>query len=177
MKTGMKKLGWKSKAFLLYVAVELAVLPFAIPATAQIVERISFSIPQHVTAVELQVEPGLSRYFVASNAPFSIISEGAIGDLDVDIKVHGTVNGVKFGQKAQKPGILHACSSVTNTFPNVIYTGDQKTAAKRGKAIEQAIVVDVRHDPALQPKISFEPGDSKTLATMPKAQNCPVKNS
>jgi len=177
VKSKLSKMGWKSKLFLTWVAIEIAVLPISIPATAQIVERIAFSMPAHVSSVELNMEPGLSRYFVVSNAPFSVISTDAIGQFDIDITVTGTVNGVHFGQKAQKPGPLQTCSTISSSLPTIIYTGDQKTAAKRGKVIEQAIVVDIRYDPTLEPAISFEPGTNKIVAITPSAQNCQSKNS
>ena len=82
-------MGLKKKIFFTWVALEVVALPIAIPATAQIVERIAFSIPPRISAVEIAVEPGFSRYLVATNAPFAVISEGAVEEIKVEIQVQG----------------------------------------------------------------------------------------
>ena len=165
-------MGWKTKAFFIWIATEIAVLPFAIPATAQIVERIAFSIPPRVSAVQLNTEPGLEQYIVSSNSAFTIISEGAVGEIDVDVKVSGQINNVHYGNKAQNPGNLHSCALPTNELPYVIYNGERKTAAKRGKVLEQSILIEMRYDPALKPTISFEPVSELLHNATPNAQNC-----
>ena len=170
-------MGLKKKIFFTWVALEVVMLPIAIPATAQIVERIAFSIPPQVAAVELEAEPGLTRYVVATNAPFAIISEGAIGNMDVDIKVHGNLNTTPFGTKAQSPGPLDTCTTAISAAPVVIYQAERKTAAKRGKVLEQSVIVEIRYDPALSPNISVEAARSQEAMALPAAPTCSLKSS
>lgn len=92
-------MGLKKKIFFTWVALEVIALPISIPVTAQIVERIAFSFQPQIAAVELDTEPGIFRFIVATNAPFAVISEGAIGQINVDIQVHGMINTKPFGTK------------------------------------------------------------------------------
>ena len=165
-------MGLKKKIFFAWVAVEVVTLPLTIPATAQIVERISLSIPPRIAAVELEAEPGISRYMVATNAPFSVISEGVIGKIDVDIKVKGKINKTPFGTKAQSPGAKETCVTSLSAAPSVIYQADRKTAAKRGEILQQAVMVEMRYDPALSPKLRFEAAKSPEAMALPAAQTC-----
>ncbi|RZV41912.1 MAG: hypothetical protein EX271_07000, partial [Acidimicrobiales bacterium] len=154
-------MGIKKKIFFTWVALEVVLLPVSIPATAQIVDRIAFSVQPRIAAVELEAEPGMSRYIVASNAPFAVISEGAIGQIDVDIKVHGNLNKTPFGTKAQSPGPKQTCTTSISGSPNIIYTADRKTAAKRGEILQQAVMVEMRYDPAMKPTLRFEAAKSQ----------------
>jgi len=177
MKKPVMKIGLKTKLFLTWIAVELAVLPLAIPATAQIVERISFSIPPRVAAVEFKADPGISRYIVSSNAPFAIISEGMVGDVNIDVTVSGQLITTPFGEKAQSPGPLNSCASIVGVAPRIIYTADRKTAAKRGKIIEQSIIFEIAYDGVAKPAISFEAFAKDGKVPMPKAKQCNDKKS
>lgn len=167
-------MGLKKKIFFTWVALEIVALPIAIPATAQIVERIAFSFPPRIAAVELESKPGISRYVVATNAPFAVISEGVIGQIDVDIQVHGMINKTPFGTKAQSPGAKDACVTSLSPAPSIIYQAERKTAARRGEVLEQAVIVEMRYDPALEPKLRFEAAKSPEAMSIPTAQTCAV---
>jgi hypothetical protein len=173
MKVAEKKMGVKTKIFWIWVAAEMVVLPFSIPATAQIVERIVLAFPPQISAVQLPVhKPGVSQFVVASNAPFNIISEGAIGDMEITITVSGKINSTPYGAAAQSPGADTACATSISPAQSVIYTADRKTAAKRGQVLEQAVMVEVKYDKALEPKLTFEALNSENSASAQSALSC-----
>lgn len=156
----MSKMRLRTKVLIGWLGLELAALPFAIPAFAAFKDRISFSVPQKAISVPLPSVPGELRYLVASNAPFAIVSTGLIGEIDVEIIQSGNASGIDFGSKAQMPGTPGGCSFVTAAAPTRIYTANDKTAAKRGDITDQAVLVTVRFDPELSPRLSVESMDA-----------------
>jgi len=140
------------KLFILLLCVDL----LALPATAQMVDRVSFSAPQKVASVKLANHTaGLQSFVVASNAPFAVISEKAIGEFNVTLKTKDDINGYTIGDNAQLPGSQSTCSVATSSAPQKIYEAIRKTAASRGEVLSQAVVIEVRYDPELTPEFKI----------------------
>lgn len=162
MKTKFKALGWKGKLFAIWASLELVCLPLALPAMAGLQERVKFTIPQAAFAEILPSEAGTQRFLVASNAPFAIISEGVVAEMDVNITQSGIHNGQAFGGKAQMPGALSHCAMPSSQYSSRIYTGYQKTAASRGDVYEQAVLIEITYDASLAPKLDVVTIDAAT---------------
>lgn len=136
------------KWFLLLLAIDI----LSIPAAAQMIDHVSFSVPQKVASVKLDVtEAGLQRFVVASNAPFVIVSENAIGKFNVRLRTKDQINGLNVGSNAQLPGAGKSCALATSDAPQKIYEAVRKTAKQRGEVLSQAVIIDVQYDPALTP--------------------------
>ncbi|WP_371395983.1 hypothetical protein [Fretibacter rubidus] len=157
------------------ISAEMLALPFAIPAAAQIIDRVSFSIPQQVASVNIDAEPGKTQLVITSNAGFTVATEGAIGDFDVRVQPSGSINGTRYGDNAQAPGPLQGCGVATTTTPQIIYNATQKTALRKGEILSQSVIVEINYDPALKPKFVVKTLDnSKGLA---QAGACTVIDS
>ena len=168
MKTRYKVLiGW--------LAIELAALPFALPALASFKHRVSLKVEQKAIAVPLPPLPGERRFLVASNGPFSVIADNVIGELSVSLTQSGEASGVSYGSKSQLPGESSACGFVTAPRPTRIYTALTKTAQSRGTVTEQAVLVTIKFDPETSPDLTIKPMEqsSDTLLAMP----CDGRNS
>ena len=153
LKSPIKALKRKFKKHKKLFFVLLAIDILSIPAAAQMVDHVSFSVPQKVASVKLEVtKSGMQSFVVASNAPFAIISENAIGEFNVQIRTKDTINGLDVGGNAQFPGAHSSCAIANSIAPQKIYEAVRKTAKQRGEVISQAVIVDVRYDPALTPK-------------------------
>jgi len=143
----------------------------SIPAAAQIVDRVSFSVPQKVASVRLDVEQdGMQRFVVASNGPFAIVSENAMGEFTVRLKTKGDINGQSIGANAQLPGADKDCAMVTAQSPQKIYEAIRKTAKTRGEVLSQAVIVEISYDPILDP--SFKIMTGKNALSITQAGNC-----
>lgn len=128
----------------------------SIPAAAQMVDRVSFSVPQKVASVKLKTEElGLQRFVVASNAPFAIVTEDVSGEFNVTLRTKANINDQDIGENAQFPGAAQSCATVTNTAPHKIYEAVRKTAQKPGEVLTQAVVVDINYDPSLTPEFKI----------------------
>jgi len=95
------------------------------------------------------------RFVVASNAPFVVISEKAIGEFNVKIQKKDEVHGFIIGENAQLPGAAKGCAVATSMTPQKIYEAERKTAIKRGDAITQSVLIELRYDPALSPEFKI----------------------
>ena len=127
-----------------------------IPATAQIIDKVSFSAPQKVASVKLVTpEAGLQRFVVASNAPFAVISENAAGDFTVSLKTKEQINGIDVGENAQLPGTEKSCATAVTAAPQKIYEAIRKTAKARGEVLSQAVIVEIRYDADLAPEFKI----------------------
>ena len=140
------------KRYLALGIIALEVLTW--PAAAQILDKVSFEMPQRVVHAEFPVEPGVTRMFVTSNAPFAILAKGQIGEFDVNVYPSGTVGAVTFGENAQLPGDANACATTLDIKKSIIYAADRKTAIAPGEAASQAVLVEIRYDQALSPKFN-----------------------
>ena len=137
-----------------YFAIGLIALEIAsIPVSAQIIDKYAFTKPQKVAAVPFPAEVGITKFLVSSDAPFAIISENAIGEFDVRVKVSGILNGQRFGQNAQLPGAAASCSAQTSKNATKIYEAKRKTASRDGDVLTQAVIVEVRYFPSINPKL------------------------
>ena len=133
------------------VAVEL----MSIPAAASVVQKVRFEVKPHVAAGQLPtLREGQSRFLVSSNAPFSVVASGMIGEVDVAVQQRGEIAAQTFGEASQLPGPARACAVVLSAHDTVIYRADRRTAAQPGNAVEQAVVVTVAHVGAA-PDIEF----------------------
>ena len=127
-----------------------------LPAAAQIVNKVVFEAPQKAVAVELPPEPGLSKFVVTSNAPFTLVADNAEGDFEIHVHQSGTVNGNRFGDNAQMPGRSEACATVVSSHESAIYRADRKTAAQPGEILSQAVIIEVRYDASVTPELRIE---------------------
>ena len=149
-----------------WLALEVA----SIPAAAQIIDRVAFQVPQKAIHVPLPDEPGVARYAVSSNAPFTITAENAVGEFRVSVQANGLVNGKRFGLNAQMPGAAENCAALISTAQNVIYAADRKTAATKGDILSQAVIVEIRYAEEATPDFKILTEDnSKAIAP---AQAC-----
>ena len=165
----MKLLGMTIKKR--YIALGVIALELAsIPVAAQIVDRVSFSVPQKVIAVPFPPEPGLTKFLVASNAPFAVVSENAVGEFDVKIDLSGVLNGGRYGANAQMPGVPTACAVQTSPSSTKIYEAERKTAAQEGDILTQAVIIEIRYDPQTTPDLKIV-AENKTKR-LPLATAC-----
>ena len=122
------------------------------PAAAQILDQIKFEMPQRVVHAEFPGEPGLTRMFVTSNAPFAILAKNQIGEYDVTVIPTGVIGGQSFGENAQLPGEPFKCAATLAPAKSIIYAAERKTAKTSGDVITQSVMVEIRYDKALSPK-------------------------
>ena len=144
------------------LSAEMLALPFAIPAAAQIMDHVAFSIPQQVASVTIDNAPGKTQLVITSNAGFTVSSSGAIGDFDVRLQPSGSINGTRYGDNAQAPGPMQSCGVATTTSPSVIYFANKKTALRKGGVLSQSVIVEINYDPALSPKFDVKTLDNST---------------
>lgn len=161
-------MGIKKKIFLGWLAFETVSLCIGLPAAAQIVDRVIFSTAPRAANVVTSLAPGLTEIIVASNAPFTVLSEGAVGEMSLALTVSGTVNGTAFGAQAQHPGQIQGCVIPTATTQTALYTATRRTAANRGEVISQAVMIHIKYDPALTPTFvvkTLDQPEAKSAAT------------
>lgn len=135
-----------------YIAIGIIALEIAsIPVSAQIIDKVAFSVPQKAIAVPFPPEPGIAKFLVSSNAPFAVISENVVGEFNVSVHVSGMLNGNRFGGNAQMPGEANSCAAQTSPISTKIYEADRKTAAQKGDVLTQAVIVEIRYDAEINP--------------------------
>ena len=140
-----------------WLALELLSLPFALSASAGMVERVSFSpAPQVIVADTHDSAPGRQSFLVASNAPFVVEVTGVIGRVDVDVQTRGQLGSLAYGTNAQSPGETTRCSFARLGITQV-YRAERKTAANPGEVQTQAVRVNVRYDEKAEPDIRIVP--------------------
>lgn len=156
------------KRYLLFGIIALEVV--SIPVSAQIIDKVAFSVPQRAIAVPFPPEPGLAKFLVSSNAPFAVVAENTIGEFEVSIQVSGVLNGNRFGDNAQMPGEAQTCAAQISPSATKIYEGDRKTAAQKGDILTQAVIVEIRYDADTSPafKVMTEDDASK----LPQGHAC-----
>lgn len=139
-----------------YVVLGLIGLEIAsIPVAAQIMSKVAFTKPQIVNAVPFPPEQGVSKFLVASDAPFVVVSENSIGEFDINIRVSGLLNGNHFGANAQAPGALKSCAVQTENTPTKIYVGERETAARDGEILTRAVIVEIRYAMDITPELKI----------------------
>lgn len=150
-----------------YIAVGLIALEIAsIPVSAQIIDKFAFSEPQRLSAVPFPPETGITKFLVSSNTPFAIISENAIGEFDISIKVSGRLNGNSFGSNAQLPGAAASCAAQTSNDATKIYEAERETVARDGDVLTRAIMVEIRYADNLKPDIKIIPKNKTKKALL-----------
>lgn len=150
--TKVKDMTFKTRYLL---AALIAAEIIAIPVSAQIIDRVAFTVPQRVVSVPFPPEAGITKFLVSSNAPFAIISENAVGEFDISVKVSGILNGNRFGANAQMPGAATACAAQTAPSATKLYEADRKTAVQKGEILTQAVIIEIRYDADIQPNLSI----------------------
>ena len=144
----------------LWLLVELV----SLPATAQIVDRVSFKIPPTVITTPVPHQPaGQKSFLVATNTPFTVEVAGTVGEVDVRVAHTGYYGDLRYGTKAQMPGPRTSCVQ-GRLAPVVAYRADRKTAATRGDVQSHAVRVDVTFDPVADPDITFVAAEESTAA-------------
>ena len=150
----IKNLASKARYFAIgLIALEIV----SIPVSAQIINKVAFSKPQKVIAVPFPPEAGLTKFMVSSDAPFAIISEEAIGEYDVSIKLSGILNGQRFGSNAQMPGVAESCAVQSSIKATKIYEAERKTEARKGEILSRAVIVEIRYNADIKPKLKIIP--------------------
>ncbi len=167
----------KKKILVAWIAFEAFSLCIGLPAAAQIVDRVMFSTAPRAAHVVTPVSPGLTEIIVASNAPFTVLSEGAIGEMSMELTVSGTVNGTAFGTQAQHPGQISDCVMPTAPTQTSLYTATRRTAANRGEVISQAVMIHIKYDPALTPTFVVKTLDQREAKSAAPAMMCNVLSS
>ncbi len=138
------------------LALEVATLPVAahfVHNSDFKFDKTAFETPQRAIHVKLNTKPGVTRYMVSANAPFAITSEGVEGILNVKIHNHGLVNGNAFGKNAQMPGPSAACVTPNSVHKKTIYASERGTVLREGGILSKSVLVDIRYDPSLSPKL------------------------
>ncbi len=151
----------------------LAIELVSIPAAAQMLDRVSFQMPQRVVHAEFPRQPGIARMFITSNAPFAIVSEGHVSDYNIRVSATGEIGEQPYGANAQLPGPVKGCATTVNGDNQIIYTADRKTAKSRGEVTSQAILVEIRYPSELEPK--FDVVTQEKSEKYPSAQPCQAK--
>ncbi len=138
----------RNKLFGVWLGLELLALPLSLPAVAGLSQHFSFSISAQVTAQPIDAPQGVSRFLVASNAPFAVLSSGAATELNVSISQSGIIGGKAYGSAAQIPGEATTCSMPSSNHNKWrIYTSFDKTAARRGDVTQQSVLIEISYDP------------------------------
>lgn len=156
-------------------ALELGTLGATLPAAAQIIDRVSFSVPQKAISVKVGDEVGISRFVVTSNAPFALVSKDSLGDFDIKIHKSGAINGNRFGDNAQMPGPAQRCATALSENTSTLYMSERKTAAHKGPILSQSVIVEVRHAVEITPKLKIVTQDE--AADFQTAPNCDLRAS
>lgn len=150
----------RTKLLSAWLGFELLAACLALPAFAGLSHHISFSVPAQVHAQQLEAPQGTSRFLVASNTPFAVISHGAATELNVRISQSGIEAGLPFGRSAQMPGNAENCNMPANGQDKWrIYTSFDRTAARRGSKIEQSVLLEITYDPEMKPEFEIVPMD------------------
>lgn len=167
MKNRLKNLPVKKRyLFGAIIALELA----ALPAAAQIMDRVVFDVKPIVTTVEIPTrKAGMKRYLVVSNAPFTVEASDMVGEISLSVHKSGTVSGNRFGDNAQIPGQTYSCAFMDGPSSRSIYQADKKTAAQRGTAVSQAVIFEMSFDASASPKIDFKAGQVNAVPATPCA--------
>ena len=151
----------RSKLFGACLAFELLAIPLSLPAVAGLSQHISFNIPAQVFVQPTDAPQGVSRFLVASNAPFAVIAHGAATELNVSVSQSGIMDGQAYGSAAQIPGEATTCNVPANGHDKWrIYTSFDKTAAHRGDTLEQSVLVEISYDPDMTPDFEIVTMDS-----------------
>lgn len=159
----------KRNILLAILAVEILTLP----VSAKVVDKMLFTLPADAAIVNLpNDEPGFSRLVVVSNSSFVLTSKNAVGNMDISVHLSGWINETRFGDNAQLPGPVEACSRVGQTDETVIYASDQRTAARRGEVLSRSVIIEVEHAPGQNPEFNVTP--TKSGKDLPVALACDV---
>jgi len=134
-------------------------------AHATTTDRVMFSIAPKVAVKKIHTALGVQKFLVASNTPFSVVADGMIGEVEVEIVRDGVAEGQTFGSRSQFPGPASHCQMVSSMFGQAVYQSDRKTAHRSGSLLQQAVMVIVRHNDIANPNIRITAG-----------QNLPVTN-
>lgn len=136
-------------------------------AHANTTDQVMFSVSPKVAVKQISAAVGVQKFLVASNAPFSVVADGMIGEVEVEIVSGGMAEGQRFGSHSQVPGPASQCQMVSSMFGQAVYTSDRKTAHNSGSLLQQAVMVIVRHDDIATPQIHIEASQ-----TAPQANPC-----
>ena len=160
------------------LAFEVATLPVAahfVHKSDFKFDKTAFETPQRAIHVKLKSKPGITRYMVSANAPFTITSEEAAGKMSVKIMQNGLVNGNVFGENAQMPGPATSCVTPSSTQQNIIYAAERGTVLREGEILSKSVLVDIRYDPSLSPKLKVL--TQKKSANISSAKTCGNANT
>lgn len=159
-----------------YIALGLIALEvISFPVSAHIIHKASTAEPEKIVAVPFPEEAGITKFLMSSNTPFTIVSESASGEFDIEIKRSGMLNGHQYGSNAQMPGPAKACAATITTSATKIYEANRKIEAGDGDVLTQAIIVEIRYPKDIEPNLKII---SKSKAKhVSEAANCKTKLS
>jgi len=159
-----------------YIALGLIALEvISFPVSAHIIHKTSFAEPEKVAAAPFPEEAGITKFLMSSNTPFTIVSEGASGEFDIQIKRAGRLNGLQYGAHAQMPGPAKACAASTTITASKIYEADRKTETGEGDVLTHAVIVEIRYTKDIQP--DFKIIAKSKAKRIPAAAACKTKIS
>ncbi len=138
-----------------------------LPAAAHMWGEYKIQKKPHVIAAIIDENPGISRYFVSSDGPFTITADKLSGPVLTRVIQSGKIGDIVFGEKAQLPGPDLKCAE-TDTDKAVIYAADKPTIVSKGEVVSNAVLITLVYDKSAAPKFDFKAGHQQT----PNAQAC-----
>ncbi len=150
-------------------ALALTLLPVigVSSASANVSDRVVLQIPQKIISKQLPSAPGVTKILLATNTPYVIKSEGAIGELSLTFTSQGTIDGRSFGTHSQVPTQHTGCVYVDQPWSTSLFTSEYRTASGSGRPLDQAIIIEVTHDPMIAPQLTIEAADLAAVRVTP----------
>ena len=165
----MKKL---SKVLLIWAGLELAALPFALPALANLSQTLSTPPKADIRAVPMPSGEGEQVFLIAANAQFAVISEDAAAKLTLNLTQSGNEHGVDFGRRSNFSGPTTSCSAPVNAGATRIFTAQPTSRSRRASLQDRAVRLVVQYDSHVAPKISVISMDAASEQNIPLAFPC-----
>ena len=147
------KLLKKRNILIALIAIELA----SFPAAAKMLKRLSVSEAPTASVVLIDSIKGRKRFAVASNAPFYVSANDAVGNVTVQIHKSGQIGKARFGDNAQMPGAALVCSTM-NGEDRVLYQSKRKTSLNQGEILSQAVIVAIHFEQSANPDFTIDVG-------------------
>ncbi|NNE57628.1 MAG: hypothetical protein HKN36_05930 [Hellea sp.] len=139
-----------------YIILGIALFELAsLPAAAKIISEMEYKPKGNVITATIESPPGVQRFFVNSNVPFTITSQDYDGEAQTSIFAAGRIGDVNFGQNARLPGPALACSHTQQGARNIIYQSERSTFETAGGPIEESVLVSIRYDSDENPTFEF----------------------
>ncbi|WP_017932147.1 hypothetical protein [Robiginitomaculum antarcticum] len=132
------------------------------PVHAGVIDTVRLEIPQRVVATEVSAIAGQTVLVLATNTPYVIKTEGVVGEMSIDFKTSGVIQGYEFGSKSRAPSVYKKCVYLDHPGQTSLFISETRTANAPGRPIDQAIVMTVTHDAMVKPKLSVHAADANS---------------